>query len=100
MADSITKAREELLALGGAIDMAVNILRPHMDLIARYEQERRRMDNVGSIVDPTLFNKEERRATDAIMAPMYRSAAAFVQTFDIQMAAAQDALSKVKHHGR
>ena len=99
MADPVEKARQELLALAVAIQTAVTVLRPHMDLIARFEQERRDMDNFGHIVDPTLFNNEERRAHDAIMAPIHRQAATLVETFDAQMAAAIDALGKVKHHG-
>jgi hypothetical protein len=89
-------ARQELLELGQAINTAVVLLRPHMDLIARYEKERRDMDNFGSIVNPTLFNNSERRAVDAIMAPLYAKARELVETYEIQMATAATALAKVK----
>ncbi|WP_420104113.1 hypothetical protein [Bosea sp. (in: a-proteobacteria)] len=96
---AVAEAREQLLQLGQAISVAVMVLRPHADLIRRYQQERRDMESFGHIVNPTLYKSSERQATDAVMAPIYSEALRFVETYDRQCAAAQDALAKVGHHG-
>lgn len=96
---TVAEAREELLRLGQDISLAVMVLRPHADLIRRYQKERRDMESIGHIVKPTLYKSSERQATDAVMAPIYAEALRFVETYDRQCAAAQDALAKVGRHG-
>ncbi|WP_449255158.1 hypothetical protein [Bosea sp. (in: a-proteobacteria)] len=101
MAETMTvaEAREQLLRLGQDISLAVMVLRPHAELIHRYQQERRDMESIGHIINPTLYRSSERQATDAVMAPIYDEALRFIETYDRQCAAAQDALAKVTRHG-
>ncbi|WP_127076176.1 hypothetical protein [Rhodomicrobium lacus] len=90
------EAREALIELGHAIGVAVMILRPHKELIEQFKKERRDMDAFGCFVDPTLWLNQERRATEAVMAPLYDAALKLIETHDQQMDAAKTALAKVK----
>lgn len=90
------EAKAALTEAAAAINLCATILRPHVEFFSRYENERRHMENFGHIVDPTLFRDSERRAADAIMAPLFRGAQEFLHTIDLQVAAAKGALEKVR----
>jgi hypothetical protein len=96
---TVAEARQKLVQLNQDISLAVMVLRPHVELIRRYQQERRDMESIGHIVDPTLYRSSERQATDAVLAPIYSEALRFVEAYDRQCAAAQDVLAKVTRHG-
>ncbi|QZN99758.1 hypothetical protein [Chenggangzhangella methanolivorans] len=71
------------------------MIREHRDTLDRFFAEQRSMDSVGAILDPTLFNSSERRATEQILTPIYRAAQTFLETYDRQSASARQALAKV-----
>lgn len=64
-----------------------------------FMEESRRMDNIGHILDPTLFNSPERRATEALLKPVFKAGLDFLRTYDVQAAVGRDALEKVKADG-
>jgi hypothetical protein len=92
----IDTVRQELAEAAQAISMAGHILRPHLPLIERYRKERDLVDSVGPIINPSLYKSSERQATDAIMAPIFQAAAAFVAILDDQTRRAREALEKVR----
>ena len=89
------EAVDALSGLNLTLSCAVQLLREHVATIDQFFEEKRSMENVGSILDPTLFNSSERRATEALLAPVYRAARDFVATYDAQVARALEALAKV-----
>lgn len=89
-------ARERLDNLNAAIGIAVELIKGQQETLEMFLAEAQKMDSVGSILDPTLFKSEERRASEAILLPIYRSARDLVTTYDIQTSAARAALEKVQ----
>lgn len=49
-----------------------------------------------TLLDPTLFNSAERRATAVFLTPIYRAALDFIQAYDTAVASATAALEKVQ----
>lgn len=84
-----------LQAASQAISTAAMVIKMEMPTMEAFLQECRNMENFGHIVDPTLYNKSERKAVSALLEPMFKSAKIFVDTYDAQMAAAKSALDKV-----
>lgn len=91
--------RQELHDATAAISLCATVLGAHRDLLERFMKELRDMENFGHIVDPTLFMSSERRATEAILKPLYQAALAFLDEHDRQIAATRKALEKVRAHG-
>lgn len=98
MADRLTKeeARAKLDALNTAIHTAVLLVAGERETLERFFAESLSMDIVGPILDPTLFNSGERRATQAILTPIYRAALDLVRAYEGQISAAAAAVAKVK----
>lgn len=88
-------AKEQLNSAAATIGVAAEIIRVNKPLIERYLAEAERMDSVGPILDPTLFNSSERRAVDAIMRPLFKASRDFLNTYDATVGAATQALAKV-----
>lgn len=80
------EAAEALVGLNLTVAFAVQMLRGHVATIDQFFEEKRSMDSVGPILDPTLFNSSERRAAEALLAPVYRAARDLVATYDEQVA--------------
>lgn len=83
-----------LMSIGAAREM----IRAVEPTLAQFMVEAQRMESVGPILDPTLFNSSERRATEAMLKPFFEMALAFVQRHDQQMAIVKAALEKVQGH--
>lgn len=92
-------AREQLVAANAAITTAVMLLSAERGTFEQFMREARDMDNFGHITDPTLFISSERRATEAILKPLYQAALDFIAAYDRQIAAARGALDKVNADG-
>lgn len=93
-------ARARLMEAAAAINVAVQILRPHVALFADYEREERVMESIGPILDPTLYRKGERRAVASLMGPLFKHADRFVALFDEQAANGKAALEKISEKPR
>ncbi|OWV94239.1 hypothetical protein ATY81_12365 [Rhizobium sp. R72] len=93
------EARASLDTLNTTIGTAVLLLRQQQDTIEQFMRESRDMDSVGHVLDPTLFNSSERRATEAILKPIYAAAVNLIETYDRQIAQAATALRKVTANG-
>lgn len=91
--------RQELHDAAGAISLCATLLATHRDLFERFMKESRDMESFGAIVDPTLFMSSERRATEAILKPLYQAALALLDEHDRQIAAARGAIEKARAHG-
>lgn len=87
--------REKLQATSNAISTAAMLIRDELPTIEAFLEECRDMENFGHVVDPTLYNKSERKAVSALLEPMFRNAQSFLRAYDLQLAAAKDALEKV-----
>jgi hypothetical protein len=98
MAETLTKeqARAALDDPLKSIGVAREIIRAVEPTLARFMVEARRMESVGPILDPTLFNSSERRATEAMVKPFFEMALAFVERHDRQMETVKAALEKVQ----
>jgi hypothetical protein len=88
-------AREQLLELGAALSTAYLLLKPFEPLILQFQRESRDMDSVGAILNPSLFMDPERRATEAVLKPIYDEALRFVQIYEAQRDRSVKALGKV-----
>lgn len=89
-------AKEKLMAAANAVSSAVMILKAEMPTIEAFMKESSDMDNFGHIVNPTLWKKAERRATDAVVAPLFKAAVDFVRAHDEQAARNRAVLDRVK----
>ena len=89
-------AKAELNAAAAAVATAVMVLQPHLGLFDRFEAERRRMENFGSVLNPSLFNSSERRAVEALLAPMFLASADLVRNYRAQVKRSAEALAKVR----
>jgi hypothetical protein len=92
-------ARQHLEEANVAISTAAMILGTQRETFEQFMRESRDMDNFGHIVDPTLWNKPERRAVEALLKPLYQAALDFLKSHDRQMAATKTALEKVRANG-
>ena len=90
------EARRRLHALNATIKMAVELIRMEKETLDAYFEERRRMDSIGPILDPTLWNSSERRATEAVLTPVYRAASDLLATYDDTAKRGKEALEKVR----
>lgn len=75
-------AREELDQANGCINVAVTLLRPNVDLMRRFREERRSLESVGPVLAPALFLDREKRAVGDMLAPVYEAAEKLVAEFD------------------
>lgn len=87
--------RRLLLDAVSAIGFMAEMLRAHEPLIQRYLAEAERMDNIGPILDPTLFKSPERRSVDAMMRPLFKASRDFLIAYDSTLAVTTEALAKV-----
>jgi hypothetical protein len=94
--DEAKAALDEALTSIGA---AREIIRAVEPTLRRFMEEARRMDSIGPILNPTLFNSSERRATEAMVKPFFEMALAFVDQHQRQMNAVKAALAKVRADG-
>jgi len=88
-------ARQQLDEANVAISTAIVLLNGVKPTLEQFMAEAQRMDSVGPIIDPTLFNSPERRATEAILKPIYKAALDFIQAHEMAVAVAKGALEKV-----
>ena len=86
---------DALLTIGAAREL----LRSVEPTMARFLAEAQRMESVGPILHPTLFNSSERRATEAMVKPFFEMALAFAGRHDRQMEAVKAALEKGQARG-
>ncbi len=86
---------EKLQYATQAVATAVMILKMEMPTIEAFLKEARDMENFGHIVDPTLYNKTERRAVSAVVEPLFAAATTFVRAYDEHLAKSKAALEKV-----
>jgi hypothetical protein len=93
------EAKRALDELNSAIGTAAVVIRMHKETLDRYFAEQSTFDTIAPIFDPTLWNSSERRATEAILTPIYRAALDFITAHDTATARAEDALAKVRAHG-
>ncbi len=89
------EAKEALSTAIATIGVAAEIIRSQEALIRQYLGEAERMDSVGPIIDPTLFNSSERRATDALLRPIFQGASDFLRIYDERVASGKAALVTV-----
>lgn len=92
-------ASQQLAEANAAISTAALILGTQREVFEQFMRESRDMDNIGHIVDPTLWNKPERRAVDALLKPLYQAALDFLKSHDRQITATKTALAKVTENG-
>lgn len=76
------EAKARLHALNAAILTAVELIRAEKETLDAFFEERQRMDSIGVMLDPTLWMNPERRATEAILTPVYRAAGDLVRVYD------------------
>src|SRR5436190_18354894 len=88
-------ALAKLEALNQAICTAVFVIKSEQETLDRFFVEQSRMESVGPILDPTLFNNSERRATEALLSPISDAARNIIRIYDMQSARAADALQAV-----
>lgn len=89
-------ALDEALRSIGAAREIIRVVEP---TLRRFMEESRRMDSVGPILNPTMFNSSERRATEAMVKPFFAMALTFVDQHQRQMETVKAALEKVRHDG-
>ncbi len=87
---------EKLEGAAHAVSTAVMVLRMEEKTIKDFLKECRDMENFGHVLDPTLYNKSERRAVSALMEPLFKCALDFIEAYDIHIVRAQTALDKAK----
>lgn len=87
---------EKLEGAAHAISTAVMVLRMEDKTIKNYLKECRDMENFGHVLDPTLYNKSERRAVSALLEPLFQAAVDFIAAYDTHIIRAQAALDKAK----
>jgi len=90
------EARQALDALNRAIATAALLIRAESETLERFFIEQRHMENVGVILDPTLFKCSERRAVEALLTPVYGAARDFLAAYDRQVARAGEALKHAR----
>ncbi|MDI9847328.1 hypothetical protein QM467_04545 [Rhodoblastus sp. 17X3] len=104
MAPPLTReaAREQMLELGAALSTAYLLLKPFEPLVLQFQRESRDIESVGRILNPTLFISSERRATEAILKPIYDEALRFIRIYEAQRARGAAALDEIGRgdHGR
>lgn len=84
---------EEATAVLATCRHLLDGIRPTLET---FMEESRHMDNIGHILDPTLFNSPERRAAEALLKPIFKSGLDFLRTYDAQTSAGKAALEKVQ----
>ncbi|TIN76727.1 hypothetical protein [Mesorhizobium sp.] len=89
-------ARQQLEETNAAITTAALLLGAVKPTLEQFMRESRDMDNFGHITDPTLWMKPERRATEALLKPLYQAALDFLRTHDKQIAEAKATLEKAR----
>lgn len=89
------ETRMRLDELNSTLATCALLIKSHQEVLDQFFDEAEHMASVGPILDPTLFNSSERRATEALLTPIYKAARDFVLTYDEQIAKAKTALGKV-----
>lgn len=92
----MSEAKERLERAAHAIHTAVMLVKMEQETIEAFLKECRDMQNFGHIVDPTLFNKSQRRAVEALLKPTFEAALDFMHKHETHTAAAKAALAKVQ----
>jgi hypothetical protein len=77
-------ARRQLLEFNASLATAYLLLKPFEALVDQFMREGRDMGSFGPFINPTLFMDPERRATEALLKPIYRSAAQFIKIYEAQ----------------
>lgn len=90
------EASRRLIEMTTALTGAAMLIKSETEMIERYLEEARSMDSIGHIIDPTLFNSAERRATDAILRPLVVAARDYLHAYEMIVGSAADALARVK----
>lgn len=90
-------AKQKLIAASQSVNTAVIILRRELPIMEAFLKEARDMESIGSIINPTLYRDSERRATSALIEPLFASAVALVRVFDAHLEQATAALAAVKN---
>lgn len=89
-------ARQQLEETNATIATAALLLGAVKPTLDQFMRESRDMDNFGHITDPTLWMKPERRATEALLRPLYQAALDFLRVYDRQIADTKAALEKAR----
>jgi hypothetical protein len=92
----MTDARQKLEALNHSIATAAFLIKAEVSTIEQFLKELHYMENVGPVLEPTLFRSSERQVISACFKPVYEAALHLVRVYDIQVEAAKAALEKVK----
>lgn len=89
------EAEEALCRLNAAIATAVLVINGEKEVLDRFFAEQRSFDTIAPILDPTLWNSSERRATEALLSPIYKAAKNLIVIYDAQTSRAAKALAEV-----
>lgn len=92
----MSNPKERLQLAAHAVETAARLLQMEEATMRAFLKECRDMENFGHIVDPTLYNKPERRAVTAFMQPLFAAALCFLDTHQTQIAKAKAALEAVR----
>lgn len=87
--------KQELNEAVGATQVAVNLLRGSLPLMQEFLIESTQMESVGPVLAPSLYMDSERRATEAVVKPIFEAAVKFVADFDNAVERARSALETV-----
>ncbi|MDI7864334.1 hypothetical protein MRS76_20555 [Rhizobiaceae bacterium n13] len=91
--------RRQIEEANAIISTVALLLGGSRETFEQFMLESERMDSVGAILNPTLFMSSERRATEALLKPLYRAALDFLRTHDRVIGEARAALDKVNANG-
>jgi len=92
---SKAQLKQELSDAVGAAQVAANLLRGSLPLMQEFLIESRRMETVGPVLAPSLYMDSERRATEAVVKPVFEAAVRYVADFDNAVERARLALEAV-----
>lgn len=87
--------KERLAAANAAISAAGMLIAAELATVEAFLAECERMESIGPILVPSLFMSAERRATEALLQPLYLAARDFHRVYAAQLQAAAAALEAV-----
>lgn len=90
-----TDPKEQLLSASLAIQTAIALIKSELPTIETFLKEARDMENYGHVLNPTLYRDSTRRAVNAVMEPLFKSAALFVAEYDEHVERSKVALEVV-----
>lgn len=91
----MTDPQDKLLSASLAIETAVKLIRSEMPAIEAFLVAARNMENWGHSITPTLYRESTRCAVNAVLRPLFTSAALFVHEYDEHAAKSKAALDAV-----